>query len=394
MFHARSAHLDVFLRFLKLGCLSFGGPVAHLGYFQAELVRRQRWLSEAEYADLVALCQFLPGPTSSQVGFALGYRRAGVGGAMLAWLGFTLPAAVLMLGFALGLAQLGDLDHAGWVVGLKLAAVAVVAQAIADMAGKLCPDRPRALLALLGAALLLLLDHPIWQLVVILIGAGVGWWRYRGHSTAPASPATTPPSRRGWPYLIAFALLLAGLPLAKTIWPDGSLAVVDTFYRTGSLVFGGGHVVLPLLDAATVEPGWVDHETFLAGYGAAQAMPGPLFAFSAFLGARLEIGPGGVFGGCLALVAIYLPSWLLVLGILPSWDRLREQVGIRSALMGTNAAVVGLLLAAFYQPIWTSTIIDADRLAFALVAFALLRFGRLPPVVVVFACAAGGAWLF
>jgi chromate transporter len=386
-------HSTIFLSFLKLGCVAFGGPVAHLGYFREEFVRRRRWISESEYADLVALCQFLPGPASSQVGFAIGHRRGGVPGALLAWLGFTLPSALLMIGFALGLSVLGDLSGAGWIAGLKLAAVAVVANAIWGMAAKLCPDRPRAIIALMSAAVLLLVASALWQIAVIAGGALVGWWLFRGtaaeaNTTAEARGGS--PERRGWPYLMVFAGLLIGLPVFSELTGGGWSAMVEGFYRAGSLVFGGGHVVLPLLDSFTVGRGWIDQSQFLAGYGAAQALPGPLFAFSSFLGTSLSVGPGGVTGGVLALLAIYLPSCLLVLGALPYWERLRGLTPARAALMGTNAAVVGLLLAAFYDPIWTAAVTGPIHLAFALAAFALLRFGSLPPWLLVLVSAGLG----
>jgi len=387
---------EIFLSFLKLGCVAFGGPVAHLGYFQEEYVRKRKWLKESDYADLVAFCQFLPGPASSQVGFAIGYRMGGVVGAFLAWVGFTLPSAILMIGFALGLSTLNDLDGAGWIAGLKLAAVAVVANAIWSMAAKLCPDRARALIALISAAVLLLMANALWQVGVIAGGALAGWSLFRGRISNPhsATQERGSASKKGWPYLAIFTLLLIGLPLLRGINPDGGLAVTEGFYRAGSLVFGGGHVVLPLLDAFTVGQGWVDKDSFLAGYGAAQALPGPLFAFTGFLGASLSAGPGGVAGALLALLAVYLPSWLLVLGALPYWERLRRLKSARAALMGTNAAVVGLLLAAFYDPIWTVAVTDSTRLAFALVAFALLRYGSVPPwLLVLLSAGVGQLWL-
>lgn len=385
----------IFFAFLKLGCIAFGGPIAHLGYFREEFVRKRQWLGDEAYADLVALCQFLPGPASSQVGFAIGLRRGGITGAFAAWTGFTLPSAILMLGFALGLQHFGDISEAGWVMGLKLAAVAVVANAIWNMASKLCPDRARALLAIGVAAFLIVAPSAIYQVGMIVMGMGVGWllfrWQVPGKS---ADGEAEPPRDSGWPWLAAFGLLLVGLPVIAQILPEPLLRIFDVFYRAGSLVFGGGHVVLPLLDAFTVGQGWIARDTFLAGYGAAQALPGPLFAFSAFLGASLESGSGGIFLGLLALLAIYLPSWLLVLGVAPYWERLRKMPGAQAALMGANAAVVGLLLAAFYDPIWTSAIRDAPHLAFALIGFALLRYGRLPPWALVAASGTVGHFLF
>lgn len=387
------SRLQIFSNFLKLGCLAFGGPVAHLGYFQAEFVRRRQWLSESEFADLVALCQFLPGPASSQVGFAIGHRQGGVYGAFLAWLGFTLPSAVLMIGLAVGLSALGDLQGAGWIAGLKLAAVAVVANAIWNMAGKLCPDRQRALIALASAAFLVLMAEAFWQIAVIAAGALAGWLIFRKQASGPDTGVSEKPAQSGWPYLLVFGSFLMGLPLARELNPDGWIDVVEGFYRAGSLVFGGGHVMLPLLDTFTVGQGWVEQDTFLAGYGAAQALPGPLFTFSGFLGATMAAGPGGVCGGLLALLAINVPSWLLVLGALPYWERLRRLKGAQAALMGTNAAVVGLLLAAFYDPIWSAAVTDSTRMAFAMAVFALLRFAAAPPALLVLLSAGVGAVL-
>jgi len=385
--------LFIFLTFLKLGCIAFGGPVAHLGYFQESLIRRRRWLSEAEYADLVAFCQFLPGPASSQVGFALGLKRGGVPGAFAAWLGFTLPSAVIMIAFAYGLSVFGNLDEAGWVLGLKLAAVAVVAQAIWNMAAKLCPDSSRALIALFAATFLLLLPVAAAQVWVIFSGGLAGWLLFRNRENKPPPSPPSPAGGRFW-LLWVFVGFLLGLPLLRLFFPDGTVAMIEGFYRAGSLVFGGGHVVLPLLNSFTVGQGWIDRDTFLAGYGAAQAIPGPLFTFTAFLGSSLEVGPGGVWGGLVALTAVYVPSWLLVIGALPSWDRLRTVDSVQAALRGTNAAVVGLLLAAFYQPVWTTAVTSAPRLALAVFAFALLRFGKCPPWLIVVGSALGGGLMF
>lgn len=378
---------------LKLGCVSFGGPVAHLGFYQEEYVRKRRWLSEAEYADLVALCQFLPGPASSQVGFAIGLKEGGIAGAFATWFGFTLPSALLMIGFALGLGHFGVIGEAGWIVGLKLAAVAVVAHAIWGMAAKLCPDRERALIALGGAALLVVLADPLWQVAVIALGALLGWLRYQREPEPEPSGRSEESARRGWPWLALFVALLIGLPLAATLVSNEWLTVTGGFYRAGSLVFGGGHVVLPLLDAFTVGQGWTDRDTFLAGYGAAQALPGPLFAFSAYLGVVISVGPGHIGGGILALVATYVPAWLLILGGIPYWDRLRQRRGARAALMGANAAVVGLLLAAFFDPVWSAAVTGPGRLAFALAAFGALRYASVPPWALVLVCALGG-WIF
>ncbi len=385
---------EVFLVFLKWGCLAFGGPVAHIGYFQQEFARRRKWLSDSEYADLVALCQFLPGPASSQVGFAIGLRRAGIAGAFAAWLGFTLPSAILMIGFALGLAAIGDIQQAGWIAGLKLAAVAVVANAIWGMAAKLCPDRDRALLAIAAAALLLVAANPIWQVGVIIVGAAIGFGVFRERVSTDSLQASSARTRAGWPLLLIFGILLIGLPIASQLYPSGWLRVSEGFYRAGSLVFGGGHVVLPLLDSFTVGQDWTDEDVFLAGYGAAQALPGPLFAFSSFLGASINVGPGHIAGGILALIATYLPSWLLILGAMPYWERLRQHRAAQAALMGANAVVVGLLLAAFYDPIWTAAVIGPIHFAFALIAFAILRFSLLPPWLLVAISALAGWLLF
>jgi chromate transporter len=387
--------LEVFRAFLKLGCTSFGGPVAHLGFFRHEFVERRQWIDDAGYADLVALCQFLPGPASSQVAMALGWKRAGHLGAFCAWLGFTLPSAVLMLAFAYGVQSLNGFSHSGWVLGLKIAAVAVVAQALWQMARRLCPDAPRATIAGAGLILLLLVPAARMQLVVIGGGALAGiLLKPRFSPMAKQVSRSTGPSRSaGLNSLVAFFLLLLVLPLAARIWPLPWLQIVDAFYRAGALVFGGGHVVLPLLEAATVGRGWLDHNTFLAGYGAAQALPGPLFTFAAYLGATIGIGPQGIIGGLLALVSIFLPSALLIFGVLPHWDRLRQIPLAQALLAGTNAAVVGLLGAAFYSPICTSALTATVPILIAIGAFAGLMFGKMPPWLVVLACALAGRLL-
>jgi chromate transporter len=383
---------EVFEAFLKLGCTAFGGPIAHLGYFQNEFVKRRKWVDESTFADTVALCQFLPGPTSSQVGLALGWRRAGWPGALVAWFAFTMPSTVLMLAFAYGVRATGDLSHAGWVQGLKVAAVAVVAQAVRTMAKKLCSDVPRAAIALGALVGLLLVPRPWMQMVVLVAGAAAGAMTIRWFKAETVSMPGTVVARRptaGYASLAIFFGLLLLLPWLARTWPVGWLQVFDGFFRAGSLVFGGGHAVLPLLDRTTVARGWLDHDRFLAGYGAAQALPGPLFTFSAYLGALIP--PGGIGGGILALIAIYLPTVLLVSGTLPQWDRLRAAPQARALLAGTNAAVVGLLAAAFCNPIWTSTIVDWKRLALMLAAYAGLEFWRLPPWLIVLACALLGA---
>ena len=382
---------EVFRVFLKLGCTSFGGPIAHLGYFQNEFVTRRKWIDEATYADVVALCQFLPGPASSQVGLALGWRRAGWKGSLAAWMGFTLPSAVLMVAFAYGLRSAGGLAHAGWVQGLKVAAAAVVAQAVVLMARKLCPDAPRASIAAGAAVVLTLFAASGMQLVVIAGGAAAGVLCSRWFSAEPPILAGHIPERRGHGFVCLglFLGLLVLLPWAARVRPAPALLVADGFYRAGALVFGGGHVVLPLLQKATVARGWLGQDTFLAGYGAAQALPGPLFAFSAYLGAI--IAPGGWSGALLALGAIYLPAALILFAARPHWERLRRRPRARHLLAGANAAVVGLLAAAFYSPIWTSTITEPKRLALALAAYAALQFWRTPPWIIVAVCAGVGA---
>jgi len=392
---ARPSLPEIFLAALRLGCTSFGGPVAHLGYFHKEYVERRRWLDDAHYADLVALCQFLPGPASSQVGFGVGWLQRGLTGGLAAWVGFTLPSAVLMTAFALGISRLGTLGTAGWLQGLKTAAVAVVAQAVWSMAVKLCPDRPRATLAL-GAAVALLLMPTAWsQVAVIALGAGLGWWWFRAGADDAVAPAPAPMSRRtGARWLAAFFILLAGLPVLAGVSGNSWLVIFDRFYRVGSLVFGGGHVILPLLEREVVAPGWLTHDQFLAGYGAAQALPGPLFTLCAYLGALLRVGPGGWLGAMWAVVAIFVPSILLVAGTLPFWQTLRSRPGAQAALRGANATVVGVLLAALYDPVWSAGITGVRSLSLALAVFAALQVWKLPPWVVIIAAAGLGQIFF
>ena len=382
---------SVFLIFLRLGLTSFGGPVAHLGYFRQEFVERRRWLSEAAYADLVALCQFLPGPASSQVGLALGLSRAGYAGAWAAWVGFTLPSAIALIALAIGLAQAGDAVPAGLLHGLKVVAVAVVAQAVWGMARSLCPDTPRRALMLASAALLMAWPGTATQLLAIGLAALVGLaWLRPAADTAP-QPMGDPVSRRaGAAWLALFFALLLGLPLLTVALPGQAVAVVDAFYRAGALVFGGGHVVLPLLQASVVPNGWVSADAFVAGYGAAQAVPGPLFTFAAFLGASLSGTPTGWTGGALALAAIFLPSFLLIAGALPFWEQLRAQPQVRAALLGINAAVVGLLLAALWNPVITSGIHGVEDGLLAGVALLALMRWKWPPWLVVVGCAVTG----
>jgi len=392
--------LEVLVAFFKLGLTSFGGPVAHLGYFRTEFVQRRGWLDDARYADLVALCQFLPGPASSQVGMALGLQRAGWRGALMAWIGFTLPSALLLVLLAQGLAGHTSLADSGAVHGLKVVAVAVVAQAVWGMARSLCPDLPRAVLALAAAGLCLALPSALGQLgAIVACGLVGGWWLAAPAARAEGAPEPGPgvSRRAGGLALALFALLLVGLPLLALAQPGGPWALVEAFYRAGALVFGGGHVVLPLLQASLVPPGWLDNGAFLAGYGAAQAVPGPLFTFAAYLGAAVpaQAGgwPGGWAGAALALVAIFLPGFLVVVGVLPFWARWRGRAGVRAAVAGVNAGVVGLLLAALAGPVWGSAIHGAADLALALAALVLLVGARASPPLVVLLGALAGAWL-
>ncbi|MCK6424902.1 MAG: chromate efflux transporter [Burkholderiaceae bacterium] len=380
----RSGALEVLRIFLRLGLTSFGGPVAHLGYFRQEFVERRHWLDERAYADLVALCQFLPGPASSQVGIALGLQRAGVLGALAAWLGFTLPSAVALILFACGVAESAALAASGAVHGLKVVAVAVVAQAVWGMARSLCPDRLRAGIAFAAALLVLAVPTTAGQVGAIVLGGLVGRWALRLAPSAPTAPAHPGLGRRAGAVLLGvFALLLVGLPLLAAAWPATGLAAVAAFYQAGALVFGGGHVVLPLLQAGVVPPGWVSHDAFLAGYGAAQAVPGPLFSFAAYLGTLMPPPLGGWPGGLGLLAAIFLPGALLVLGALPFWEAMRRRPGMQRTLGGLNAAVVGILGAALYDPVWTSAIHSKADFALALAAFGLLLHARLSPVWVV-----------
>jgi chromate transporter len=386
----------IFFVFLKLGLTSFGGPVAHLGFFREELVKRRRWLKEESYADLVALCQFLPGPASSQVGYAIGLMRGGTLGGLAAWLGFTLPSAALLIGFAYGVSALGNLQDAGWLHGLKIAAVAVVATAVWGMAVQLCPDRRRTTLALLAAMAALAWPTSVTQILIIAAGGILGWILYRDTAGMPVIDPHAPSfsQRQGAICLTAFFALLFGLPLLSAWFAYAPLQVFDSFYRAGSLVFGGGHVVLPLLQAEVVPPGWISDDAFLAGYGAAQAVPGPLFTFAAYLGAAMAPAPGGWLGGLWALVAIFLAPLLLVQGVLPFWESLRRVPAAQAALRGTNAAVVGLLLAALYNPVWTKGILNTSDFIIGLAAFGLLHFWKAPPwLVVLLATAAGLVFL-
>lgn len=375
---------EVFAVFLKLGLTSFGGPIAHLGYFRDELVTRRRWIDEEGYADLVALCQFLPGPASSQVGFALGLVRAGPLGAFAAWTGFTLPSALVMILFAYGASSMTGPIGVAAIHGLKLVAVAIVAQAVWGMARTLTPDRPRAGLALGALATVTLLGGAWGQVAAIGAGALGGLWLCRNPAATPAGPVRfAVPRSVGVVCLATFTLLLVGLPLLTARSGSQGLALFDAFYRSGALVFGGGHVVLPLLQTAVVGPGWTNDATFLVGYGVAQAVPGPLFSFAAYLGAVVAPAPHGVAGAAVALAAIFLPGLLILVGALPFWDALRARPAAQAALRGVNAAVVGILAAALYNPVWISAVLTPYDFAVAAIGFTLLVVWRTPPIAVV-----------
>ena len=387
----RHPAVEVFLAFLKLGLTSFGGPIAHLGYFRAEFVEHRRWLDDKRYTDLVALCQFLPGPTSSQVGMALGLGRAGWLGLLGAWCGFTLPSAVLLIVFAFGVSRWAGVASSGAVHGLKVVAVAVVAQAVWGMSKTLCPDRSRRALAVVACVLVLSVSTALGQIAAIVLGAIVGLLLVRADELPLTEPFGTGVNTKvAGTVLVVFAALLFVLPIAASTTSSMPLAAVSVFYRAGALVFGGGHVVLPLLQAGVVPPGWVSNDAFLAGYGAAQAVPGPLFTFAAYLGATMPGPLGGWGGGLLLLVAIFLPALLLVVGVLPFWEALRRRRSVQQALAGINAAVVGVLAAALYDPVWTSAIRSKADFGVAIAAFGLLVFGRVSPVMVVIAAAAAG----
>ncbi len=399
----RHSVLDIFLVFLRLGCTSFGGPVAHIGYVREEFVSRRHWLDEQAYADLVALGQFLPGPASSQVGFAIGTLLGGRLGGIAAWIAFTLPSALLMALFAAGVMALGE-TRADWqqgaLKGLKLVALAVVAQAVWGMARSLCPDRERATLTV-AAALIVVLGAgegagAVAQIAAILLGAMVGAALLKPAGGNGVSPVVAPYGRGfGWLCLVLFFTLLIGLPLADPIIDTLWFSAFDSFFRIGALVFGGGHVVLPLLQAEVVGPGWVGREIFIAGYGAAQAMPGPLFTIASYLGMMMGGSVvAGLCGAVLVTLAIFLPAGLLMWGALPFWSSLRAHPKAQSVLMGVNAAVVGLLLAALYDPVFTTAVAGAPDLAAALVCFAALQFWKAPPWAVVVLAGLAGAALY
>jgi chromate transporter len=382
---------EVFRVFLKLGISSFGGPIAHIGYFREEFVVRRRWLDEQAFVDLVALCQFLPGPASSQTGFSIGLIRAGYAGALAAWTGFTLPSAIIMVLFAYGAGAVGGSLGTGLLHGLKLVAVAIVAQAVWGMARTLCPDRQRASIAALSALIILFSISSIAQIGAIALGGILGLWLCRGAPPPAEGHIHMPVSRRaGLVALTAFFVLLAGLPIAQHLTHSSGVARFDAFYRSGALVFGGGHVVLPLLREAFVTPGWVSDDTFLAGYGAAQAVPGPLFTFAAYLGFVVQPSPHGLPGAALGLFGIFLPGMLILVGALPFWDSFRKRESAQAVMRGVNAAVVGLLGAALYNPLWTTSVKTPGDFGIALVGFVLLTAWRAPPLVVVIVSAVGG----
>lgn len=386
---------EVFRTFLKLGLTSFGGPIAHLGYFRDELVARRKWIDEAGYADLVALCQFLPGPASSQVGFSLGVLRGGgLLGGLAAWFAFTMPSAILLFAFALGAAAFTGPAAEGFLHGLKLVAVAIVAQAIWGMAKTLTPDRERAGIALAAIAVVTFIGGAFGQTGAIALGALAGLWLCRAELPSPTGHLSFPVSRRGGATaLVLFTALLLVPPLVTAATGHQAIALFDAFYRSGALVFGGGHVVLPLLQAEVVAPGWATNEAFLAGYGLAQAVPGPLFTFAAYLGAVMAPAPTSFAGAAIALVAVFLPGLLLVYGMLPFWDALRLRPAAQAAMRGANAAVVGILGAALYNPVWTSAVLSPVDFALALTGFLLLVVWKMPPWIVVLLLAASGAFL-
>ncbi|QFT88172.1 putative chromate transport protein [Bacillus sp. THAF10] len=381
-----AALLEILMVSTRLGFTSFGGPVAHLGYFHAEYIRRRKWMDEKSYADLVALCQFLPGPASSQVGIGIGVMRAGVLGGIVSFLGFTLPSVIALIIFALIL-QSFDVGSAGWIQGLKIVAVAVVAHAIIGMANNLTPDIKRKTIALFALVVTLLWQTAFSQVGVIVMAALIGFYLFKQHAEADNTRFVFPISKKfAVGCLSIFFGLLILLPILKEATSLNWIVLFDSFYRSGSLVFGGGHVVLPLLEREFVPTGWISEEAFLAGYGAAQAVPGPLFTFAAYIGAVID----GWKGGLLATVAIFLPAFLLIVGALPFWDSLRRNVKVKAALMGVNAAVVGILISAFYFPIWTSSINAPIDFAFAAILFSMLVYWKLPPWIVVLTGAIGG----
>jgi chromate transporter len=377
----------VFAAFLKLGLTSFGGPIAHLGYYRREFVERRAWITESQFAQLLALCQFLPGPASSQLGFSIGLLRAGWAGALAAFLAFTLPSALLLFAFAALLPSITGTIGDAAIHGLKIIALAIVAQGVLGMSKQLCPDAPRATIAALAAATILVAGQAWVQPAVVAAGGLAGLVLCRGvQPLAEAALRVRYGARLGWALLAVFALLLLGLPLSAHV--SSLLAVADAFYRAGALVFGGGHVVLPLLEETVVKPGWISPDEFLAGYGAAQAMPGPMFTLAAYLGARLPGADGGLVGASIALCAIFLPGFLLLAGVLPLWREIAGRASAARAIAGVNAAVVGLLGAALYDPVWTSAVRGPLDIAIAVIGFMLLVAWRVSALLVVSWCVA------
>ncbi|ABZ92904.1 Chromate transporter [Leptospira biflexa serovar Patoc strain 'Patoc 1 (Ames)'] len=376
---------QVFITALKLGCTSFGGPIAHLSYFHDEYVTRKKWISAHAYADLVALCQFLPGPASSQVGMAIGLSRAGILGAIVSWIGFTLPSALILILFGLGLSAIDVTSHKNWLHGLKVVSVAVVAQAILGMGKKLCPDKERITIAIITSVILLFFSSTLLQISVLVVSGIFGVYFLKSTEELPHDPIHKGKKSVGFLFLILFFVFLIVLPLLRTISNLMEIQYFDSFYRAGALVFGGGHVVLPLLQAEVVPTGWVSNDLFMAGYGISNAIPGPLFAFSSFLGAVSSASPNGWVGAILCLVAAFLPSFFLVVGALPFWEQMRTNKLIRKAMLGINASVVGILLAALYNPVWTSAVFSAKDFALVILGFLLLEFWKLPSWLVVIA---------
>lgn len=380
--------LQIFFTALKLGCTSFGGPIAHLSYFHDEYVTKKKWISAHAYADLVALCQFLPGPASSQVGMAIGLSRGGIIGAILSWIGFTLPSALILIIFGLGLSTIDIANHKHWLHGLKVVAVAVVAQAILGMGKKLCPDKERLTIAILTSVILLFFSTAILQITLLVISGLTGVYFLKSKEDLPHDSIHNGKKSIGILFLILFFVLLFLLPVLRNFVNLTEVQYVDSFYRAGALVFGGGHVVLPLLQAEVVPTGWVSNDLFMAGYGMSNAIPGPLFAFSSFLGAVSTATPNGWTGAIVCLVAAFLPSFLLIVGALPFWEQMRKNKWIRKAMLGINASVVGILLAAFYNPVWTSAVFSPKDFALVIVGFLLLEFWKLPSWLVVIATVA------
>lgn len=386
----KSVWIEIVAASSKLGLTSFGGPTAHLGYFKNEYVDKRKWLDDKAYADIIALCQFLPGPASSQVGIAIGMLRGGMMGGLLSWLGFTLPSVLILALFAF-LYQSMDLTDAGWIHGLKLVAVAVVLHAVIGMGKTLTPDKPRVTIAIATMIVTVLFPSAVGQILMIVVAGLLGFLLYRKQAVLPTAELPISIRKRtGAIALALFFLLLFGLPVLRSIFQHGYIALFDTFYRAGSLVFGGGHVVLPLLEREVVPNGWISAEQFLAGYGVAQAVPGPLFTFASYIGGMIA----GVGGVVVATVAIFLPSFLLMIGSLPFFNEIRKQPKLQAAFTGINAAVVGLLLAALYDPVWTSSVQTATHFSFVAVLYGLLAVWKYPPWVVVIIGAVGGYLLF